>query len=108
MFTVKSRQRTDDQQDDETIFFSTCGTYLASQGEGPDFNLTVWLWSEELKVAEKQSPASDHSQVVFAYDNHCRITTCGNSTSFAGFKLQINHHYSIKTIKVDILPESCY
>ena len=59
------------------MLYSTCGNYLASQGEGPDFNLTVWLWADEMKVAEKPSPAIHHSQVGFAFDNHTRITTCG-------------------------------
>ena len=59
------------------FIFSSCGNYLATQGETPDYLLTIWNWREETKLAAKPSPAYQHYQVAFAAEQHNKITTCG-------------------------------
>ena len=61
------------------LFFSFCGTYLASQGCPPDQNLTIWRWEEEEMVAHKAAPASDHYQLAFSPYQHTKITSCGKA-----------------------------
>ena len=58
-------------------FFSSCGDYLATQGEIPDHLITIWDWKNESKIASKPSPANQHFQITFAYGQHNKITTCG-------------------------------
>ena len=59
------------------IFFSFCGTYLASQGCSPDQNLTIWNWEEEEMVAQKAAPASEHYHLAFSHEHYTKITSCG-------------------------------
>ena len=59
------------------IFFSFCGTYLASQGGSPDQNLTIWNWEEEEMVAQKAAPASEHYHLAFSHEHYTKITSCG-------------------------------
>jgi hypothetical protein len=61
-----------------SLFFSACGNFLATQGEMPDHLLTIWDWREETKLASKPSPASQHYQISFAHGQQNKITTCGN------------------------------
>ena len=61
-------------------FCSSCGTYLASQGDGPDQYLTIWKWKEEKMVARKSAPAPEHYQLAFSNDQHTKITSCGKLT----------------------------
>ena len=61
---------------------SSCGTFLASQGDGPDQYLTIWKWVEEKMVARKSAPAPEHYQLAFAHDQHNKITSCGKSRNF--------------------------
>ena len=60
-----------------TFFSSSCGTYLASQGDVPDQTLTIWRWKEETMVAKKPAPASEHYNLAFTHDQHTKITSCG-------------------------------
>ena len=62
-------------------FCSSCGTYLASQGDGPDQYLTIWKWKEEKMVARKSAPAPEHYQLAFSNDQHTKITSCGKFAS---------------------------
>ena len=58
-------------------FFSSCGIYLASQGDVPDQTLTIWKWKDEAMVAKKPAPASEYYNLAFTHDNYTKITSCG-------------------------------
>ena len=58
-------------------FSSSCGIYLASQGDVPDQTLTIWKWKDEAMVAKKPAPASEYYNLAFTHDNYTKITSCG-------------------------------
>ena len=57
------------KNDDDTyyaaaLFFSSCGKYLATQGEASDHTLTVWDWRLGRVLASNSAPANHHYQVL--------------------------------------------
>jgi hypothetical protein len=67
--------------------YSSCGTFLASQGDRPDQSLTIWKWQNEEMVARKAAPAPEHYQLAFSHEQHTKITSCGKQ--FFGFSTKV-------------------
>ncbi len=77
--------------------FSTNQSYLASVGQGPDFLLTIWDWSNGKVVLRYKAFSQDVLRVAFSpYDSGCLVTSgTGHirfwtiSNTFTGTKLEV-------------------